>query len=116
MKKLIDVWILFLCLIYLSDCNSKYPTVQIDCGQIEGVAVDNIFQFHGIPYVKPPVGALRWKRPQALSIPCWNGTLSTKEYGSECIQYDQVTSRPSILLKKNSKFFLTFFLIFERWK
>ncbi|XP_037075291.1 LOW QUALITY PROTEIN: neuroligin-2-like [Pollicipes pollicipes] len=44
------------------------------------------FSFKGIPYAKPPVGALRFQRPQRH--PGWDGELDARAHGSRCPQYD----------------------------
>uniref|UniRef100_A0A915EDC9 Carboxylic ester hydrolase n=1 Tax=Ditylenchus dipsaci TaxID=166011 RepID=A0A915EDC9_9BILA len=44
--------------------------------------------FLGIPYAKPPLGELRFKKPVALDEPAWRQPLSTKRYKSRSIQRD----------------------------
>ena len=39
----------------------------------------------GIPYAKPPVGALRWRAPQPPER--WNGTREALDFGSPCTQF-----------------------------
>uniref|UniRef100_A0A0N4ZSC7 COesterase domain-containing protein n=1 Tax=Parastrongyloides trichosuri TaxID=131310 RepID=A0A0N4ZSC7_PARTI len=38
----------------------------------------------GIPYAKPPVGELRFEKPEEPNK--WNETLDTKKYGAQCLQ------------------------------
>ncbi|KAE8269388.1 hypothetical protein A4X09_0g2963 [Tilletia walkeri] len=40
--------------------------------------------FLGVRYAKPPIGSLRFARPQKLDP--WNGTVMAKQYGSSCLQ------------------------------
>ncbi|GAB1603548.1 cholinesterase 1-like [Argonauta hians] len=40
--------------------------------------------FLGIPYAKPPVGDLRFRRPEPVEP--WNGVKETKEFSASCIQ------------------------------
>ena len=60
--------------------------VTTDKGQVEGVytADQQVIAFKGIPYATPPVGELRWQPPQPAAK--WKRVLSTKEFGSHCIQ------------------------------
>ena len=58
--------------------------VRIDSGEIEGIAAGNVVAFKGIPFAAPPVGALRWKAPQAVTP--WSGVRPAKEYGHDCMQ------------------------------
>src|SRR4051812_10040783 len=63
------------------------PRVTIDTGTLEG-AVDSstgVSVFRGIPYAAPPVGALRWRPPQAAAS--WNGVRSATQLGHNCVQH-----------------------------
>lgn len=55
-------------------CGNKHPEVHISSGHIVGERLtSNVVHFGGIPYARPPVGELRWKRPQN-PVP-WNDVL-----------------------------------------
>jgi para-nitrobenzyl esterase len=41
------------------------PVVDIDSGKVRGEATASVAAFKGIPFAQPPVGALRWRPPQA---------------------------------------------------
>ena len=60
--------------------------VTIDTGTLEGDvdATTGVSVFRGIPYAAPPVGALRWKPPQAAAR--WTGVRSAKQLGHNCMQ------------------------------
>ncbi|MFZ0500628.1 MAG: carboxylesterase family protein [Steroidobacteraceae bacterium] len=53
-------------------------------GTMKGTIEGNLRVFKGIPYARPPVGALRWKRP--LPLPRWQGVRETTEFGPACFQ------------------------------
>ncbi|GMT19755.1 hypothetical protein PFISCL1PPCAC_11052 [Pristionchus fissidentatus] len=42
--------------------------------------------FQGIPYARPPVGELRFKKPQPPE--CWDGVRNAKSFGNRSIQKD----------------------------
>ena len=45
------------------------PRVEIASGRIEGTHEDGVLVFRGIPYARPPQGALRLRAPLALRPP-----------------------------------------------
>lgn len=62
------------------------PVVKTHYGEISGTYNErgDIAIFKGIPYAKPPVGALRWKPPQPVSP--WSGILKAEKAGPTAIQ------------------------------
>jgi len=60
------------------------PVVRTDAGLVRGVATDGLRQFEGIPFAAPPVGALRWRAPRAVTP--WHGVRDATEPGSQCAQ------------------------------
>ena len=62
------------------------PTATTTAGTVEGLTAHGMHQFLGIPYAKPPVGALRWAAPQPAAA--WTGTRAAKAYGKHCPQKD----------------------------
>ncbi len=60
--------------------------IRLDSGLLgAGVdAGDGVRVFKGIPFAAPPVGALRWRAPQA--VPPWDGVRQATEFGDICIQ------------------------------
>jgi para-nitrobenzyl esterase len=58
--------------------------VTIDGGSIDGVNEDGVQVFKGVPYAAPPVGALRWRAPQAVSS--WEGIRKADRFPAECPQ------------------------------
>ena len=59
-------------------------TVTVDSGQLHGMATGSTRQFLGVPYAKPPVGALRWAPPQPAAH--WTGVREATTAGSFCPQ------------------------------
>lgn len=55
---------------------------ETECGRIKGGPGANPLYtvYRGIPYAKPPVGELRWRRPQPAE--CWEGVRDCREFGS----------------------------------
>lgn len=79
-------------------CNSTSPVTlssQLGNAQLCG-ATDNggTTVYRGIPYAAPPVGALRWQAPQALTASSiWKGTLQATQFAPVCPQ--SATSAPN---------------------
>jgi para-nitrobenzyl esterase len=63
---------------------STAPVVQIDTGLVRGAAVDGVYAWRGIPFVKPPVNELRWRSPQPAEA--WSGVRDALGYGANCAQ------------------------------
>lgn len=67
--------------------NNSFPVqTKVAQGIIEGNydTKTGIQKYFGIPYAKPPVGALRWKAPQPAEP--WQGVLKTKKFGPRAVQ------------------------------
>ncbi|ORY60870.1 Alpha/Beta hydrolase protein [Pseudomassariella vexata] len=77
-------------------------TVSIPNGIIHGT-IDNsspdVHQFLGIPYAKPPVGALRWTAPQPAEP---FGEIDAKELPPSCMQY--LTNNPGLYINEVLEF------------
>ena len=58
--------------------------VATEDGALRGAISGGIRAFRGIPYAAPPVGALRWKPPQAHAR--WTGVRAATQFGSGCPQ------------------------------
>ena len=59
-------------------------TARVTGGQIQGLVADGIAAFKGIPFAAPPVGALRWKKPQP--VVAWAGVKKTTAFAPACMQ------------------------------
>ncbi|KAL4237033.1 hypothetical protein ACF0H5_005417 [Mactra antiquata] len=69
------------------------PLVNLECGKVRGTASNDgdAFSFRGIPYASPPIGGLRWQKPEPISPVnnnCWSGTLQANQNGDQCVQLD----------------------------
>ena len=60
-----------------------YATTHL--GEFRGSTIDGVDRFLGIPYAKPPVGALRWMPPKPISQ-AWQGQRNAKEFKKACVQ------------------------------
>jgi para-nitrobenzyl esterase len=62
------------------------PVVNIATGTLAGIhdAKTGLDEFKGIPYAASPVGPLRWKPPQPVTI--WTGTRQADRFGPRCMQ------------------------------
>lgn len=62
--------------------------VSVEGGKITGVEgeAEGITIFKGIPYAAPPVGELRWKKPQPVKP--WKGVRACDKFGPASLQGD----------------------------
>ena len=78
-----------LVLVVVGETRSNPPIASPPQGPIQGFLRDNqdgdpVTAFLGIPYAIPPLGDLRFRRPQPH--PRWTDTLIATEYGDACPQ------------------------------
>jgi para-nitrobenzyl esterase len=60
------------------------PEVRIDSGRVEGLVLPSgVKAWLGVPFVKAPVGALRWKAPEPIA---WSGLYHADRKMPACIQ------------------------------
>ena len=67
------------------------PTIQTEEGLIGGILMKskegrNIHAYKGLPYAEPPVGNLRFKRPQKLRENAWKGVFDGRHRPNKCPQ------------------------------
>lgn len=69
---------------------SENPILKVSGGQIQGVLTDssNVMVYKGVPYAAPPVGKLRWKKPQPV-IP-WSDVKVADHFGDASVQDDHL--------------------------
>ncbi|MCI2109266.1 MAG: carboxylesterase family protein [Bacteroidales bacterium] len=70
----------------VSSCSQGNPVLSISGGKILGVPSDSagVLVYKGIPYAAPPVGDLRWKKPQP--VPSWDTVMVADHYGHIAMQ------------------------------
>lgn len=61
--------------------------IETKKGKVKGYERDGLIEYLGIPFAKPPVGPLRFKRAQEMDP--WMDVLDAKAYGPESIQFDE---------------------------
>jgi len=62
------------------------PVLEIEGGKVQGVVLEDsqCIVYKGIPYAAPPVGELRWKRPQP--VVAWEGVRVADAFGNAAMQ------------------------------
>jgi len=74
--------------------SGRSPVIRVtQCGPIEGVddaAKSGTFYWLGVPFAKPPVGALRWRAP--VDPDPWTSPLPTKAFANACVQNGSLLS------------------------
>jgi para-nitrobenzyl esterase len=63
---------------------SDRDIVCTEYGAVRGVVEGEMLAFKGIPYARPPVGALRWRPPEPAAP--WQGVRDGDRYGAMCPQ------------------------------
>lgn len=80
---LIAMWLLLLSPMV---ADAQEPVLNITGGRVQGVASaePGVTVYRGIPYAAPPVGVLRWKRPQPIKR--WKGVRRADTFSPICWQ------------------------------
>jgi len=72
-----------------SESHPEFRTISY--GQIYGMndaAGSGTYFWKGVPFAKPPVGALRWKAP--VEPDSWVSVVTTRAFGNACIQNGRI--------------------------
>ncbi|MDE2663073.1 MAG: carboxylesterase family protein [Gemmatimonadota bacterium] len=70
---------------FVAPLHAQDTRVETASGNVNGVLVDGIRSYKGIPFAAPPVGDRRWKPPQPVEA--WGQrTLRAHSFGPECMQ------------------------------
>ena len=59
--------------------DSADPEVYTSSGRVRGRVDDGVAVFRGIPFARPPFGALRFRAPQPPQV--WEGVLDATRFG-----------------------------------
>ena len=59
--------------------------IQTKYGSLTGVSERGCTVYKGVPYAKPPVGALRWRKPQPPEP--WEGVFRADHFGNKSVQF-----------------------------
>ena len=67
--------------------------VTVASGALSGLASRDglVRSFKGVPYAAPPIGALRWRPPQAVTA--WQGTREANRFSPICPQPSPIARR-----------------------
>jgi len=79
------MFVVLLCVIFCS-VHADVSIVKTTYGPVQGVVHDNYRAFKGVPFIAPPVGALRWSDPQP-PVPWGPEPLPVLDYKPGCPQY-----------------------------
>jgi para-nitrobenzyl esterase len=55
---------------------------------IDDSAASGTYAWKGVPFAKPPIGALRWKAP--VDPDAWAAPKATQQFGNACAQYGRI--------------------------
>jgi len=55
---------------------------------IDDSAASGTYFWKGVPFAKPPAGALRWKAPVDPDV--WAAPKATQQFGNACVQYGRI--------------------------
>ncbi|XP_045196639.2 putative inactive carboxylesterase 4 [Mercenaria mercenaria] len=89
-----NIFICVVCALALCCLAEELPAVKTKVGKITGLRENTNFQgkqyavdrYLGIPYAKPPVGNLRFKKPEPHSP--FVETFHAEKFGPACVQFD----------------------------
>ena len=65
-------------------CAAQDAPVATDAGPVQGAVRDQVSVFRGLPYAAAPVGALRWREPQAVAS--WSAVRPAVDAAPSCPQ------------------------------
>lgn len=72
--------------------SSHLTTALTQQGPLRGQLEDGVHVFRGVPFAQPPVGNLRWRRPQPVEP--WDGVRDALEFGPVSVQPSRPAAGP----------------------
>jgi para-nitrobenzyl esterase len=60
------------------------PLIVTAQGSVQGTLSEGVESYRGLPFAKPPLGALRWKSPQPPAN--WQGVRDASRFSANCYQ------------------------------
>lgn len=64
--------------------DANQTVVSVKPGVLRGKVEGGVIAWKGVPFAAPPVGELRWRRPQPVAQ--WDSVRDAGEYGPDCMQ------------------------------
>jgi para-nitrobenzyl esterase len=64
------------------------PVVHTQEGPVRGFVKNGVYEFLGVAYAAPPVGALRWMPPQPVAH--WSEPRNATKFGNTCPQVEEL--------------------------
>lgn len=88
-SRLLKSCFLVQCLMWVTNSQSEAGIIQTSSGRIQGSLLNvngqRVYQYLAIPYAQPPLGDLRFRKPQPIQP--WSGTLRANIMPPACIQH-----------------------------
>ncbi len=95
------IWLVLAGFLGATACSDPAPAETVDLladveqgtlrGELNGDS--SVISFKGVPFAKPPIGALRWKAP--MPAESWDGVREANKFGPSAIQNLRYTHLPN---------------------
>lgn len=84
MKAILTAAVLAAASLAATTASAEVTTAAVTGGKVQGLAARGVASFKGIPFAAPPVGALRWRSPEAVKP--WSGVKPATAFAPGCMQ------------------------------
>lgn len=78
------LWVVAFTIAMASMTVEAAPVISVSDGRLQGAVENGVETWKGIPFAAAPVGALRWRAPQAVQP--WSGVRDATSFGADCAQ------------------------------